>query len=200
MVKDSLNILLAGDSFAAKWPNGESGWPNLLAIKHKLTNVANPGIGEYKILKQIENSNVSKFDLVIVCHTSPYRVHTPQHPLHKNGFHKNCDLIFADLENNNDSTNKSLTTAQDWFKYHFDEDYQNRIYKLMRDEINRLITVQYISIDNLANTINFGNEKNQIDFSNYWPKHRGNVNHYTAEGNQYVVNTIQEKISEIMDT
>ena len=33
--------------------------------------------------------------------TSPSRVHTQNHPLHKKGLHKDCDLIYTDLEDRN---------------------------------------------------------------------------------------------------
>ena len=66
---------------------------------YNVTNVSQAGVSEYKILKQVEDHLYSNdFDLVIVCHTSPYRVHTPEHPVHNSGLHKDCDLIYSDVE------------------------------------------------------------------------------------------------------
>ena len=48
-----LRILIAGDSFAAEWP-GNNGWVKLLSQKFSVTNVAQAGVGEYKILKQLK--------------------------------------------------------------------------------------------------------------------------------------------------
>ena len=64
-----MKILILGDSFATDWtskyPQGK-GWPNLLAEKFDVTNLAQAGISEYKILKQIKSvSNLEKFDLKI---------------------------------------------------------------------------------------------------------------------------------------
>ena len=97
-------ILVAGDSFAAEWPTGK-GWVHKLAEDNAVNIVAQAGVGEYKILKQLHNVSatdpywVNNYDCVIVCHTSPSRIHTPQHPVHQEGLHKDCDLIYSDLEN-----------------------------------------------------------------------------------------------------
>lgn len=198
MAKNSVKILLAGDSFAAKWPNSDSGWPDLLSQSFDVTNIAQAGIGEYKILKQIKNSNLKQFDLVIVSHTSPYRIHTPNHPIKRSGLHENCDLIYLDLEANLDKKNESLMTAVNWFKYHYDEEYQCDTYDLIRKEINRIIDVPYLCLDHNPITSERSFEKYKIDFSLYWEENRGNVNHYSNQGNIYVSEIIKEKIKEII--
>jgi hypothetical protein len=119
-----MKILIAGDSFATVWPDSQLGWPTLLAKKYDVVNLAQAGIGEYKILKQIESQEINNFDLVIVSHTSPSRLHTKNHPVHKEGFHKNCDLILNDLINRSTFRNHSLKAAQEYFKYHYDDEYQ----------------------------------------------------------------------------
>lgn len=189
-------ILIAGDSFAAKWNGSYPGWPDLLAMKYDVTNIAQAGVSEYKILKQIEPYRYKYYDFVIVSHTSPFRVHTPNHPIKREGLHKDCDLIYSDLENNDNKDNESLTTAINWFKHHYDEDYQKDIYRLMRTEIDRQ-TVGQIALDHFADSKEFAKEAYRLDFSNYWPKHRGNVNHYTADGNIHVFKTIVDKIEEL---
>ena len=64
-----MKILIAGDSFATVWPDSQLGWPTLLAKKYSVVNLAQAGIGEYKILKQIQSQEINNFDLVIVSHT-----------------------------------------------------------------------------------------------------------------------------------
>jgi hypothetical protein len=189
-----MKILIAGDSFAAKWPNQHSGWVNLLEKDYSVTNIAQAGVGEYKILKQLESVNPNLFDLVIVSHTSPSRVHTPQHPTHKSGFHKNCDLIFADIEEASSCFNKSLQVAKGWFKYHYDDNYQMDIYQLVREKINNIINVPYISMSHITLLKNVLIEKDFIDFSDLWTIERGNVNHYTDNGNEVIYKIIKEKI------
>jgi hypothetical protein len=38
-------------------------------------------------------------------------------------------------------------------------------------------------------------ENNHIDFSGLWSKERGNINHYTIEGNSKIFKTLKDIIS-----
>jgi hypothetical protein len=198
MAKDRLKILITGDSFAAQWPNNNTGWSNLLEQYFTVTNIAQAGVGEYKILKQVKSVDLNKFDLLIVSHTSPFRIHTPNHPIKRTGLHENCDLIYTDLEANNDASNKSLTTALDWFRYHYDEDYQCDMYDLLRQEINRIAVIPYLCLDHNPITSKHAFEANRFDFSNVWTKHRGVVNHYSNQGNTIVFQTVKEQIEKLL--
>jgi len=196
MAKNNLKILLAGDSFSAKWPDSPSGWPYLLGKEFNITNVSQAGVGEYKILRQLKSQNLNKFDLVIVNHTSPFRVHT-NNPIHNTKLHENCDLIFTDVESNLDKNNQSTVTAYNWFKYHYDEDYQKDIYDLMRKEICSMIKVPYLAIDHSPTSFERSFEDCHINFTNHWSVHKGLVNHYTEEGNAIVAQRIKEKLNEM---
>ncbi len=191
-----MKVLIAGDSFATIWPDSHLGWPTLLAKKYNVVNLAQAGIGEYKILKQIESQEINNFDLVIVSHTSPSRLHTNNHPVHKEGFHKNCDLILNDLVNRSSFRNPSLKAAQEYFKYHYDDQYQIDIYNLIRKQIKLLITVPYISMSHIDIVNQLAVETNHIDFSGLWSKERGSINHYTIEGNSKIFETLEDIISE----
>ena len=186
-----MKILIAGDSFAAEWPGATNGWVNLLANKYSVTNVAQAGCGEYRILKQLRNENLYDYDLVIVSHTSPSRVYTPEHPLHKEGFHKNCDLIANDIDRFA-LFNDSLKAAQGWFKYHYNDEYQLDMYELVRDEINRIIKIPYISISHIEYIASIAKEKNHLNFSELWGQERGDVNHYTPLGNITIFDEIEK--------
>lgn len=196
MVEKIKKLLIAGDSFAAKWPGASNGWVNLLEADFLVTNIAQPGISEYKILKQIEQINLNLFDLVIVSHTSPSRIHTPNHPLHTEGFHHACDLIASDLDGHFNPFNSSLTAAKMFFKYHYDEVYQQDIYNLMRSKINSLINIPYISLSHVPIANDLRIESRHIDFSNLWMKERGLVNHYTTTGNKLIYNDLKTAINE----
>ena len=188
-------ILISGDSFSAVWPFTELGWSKLLAHRYDVTNLSQAGCGEYKILKQIESTNLSEFDLVIVSHTSPSRIHTPSHPLHKEGFHINCDLLANDICDRTSWFNPSLRTAQGWFKYHYDEQYQIDIYNLVRKKIYDLLEkIPYISLTHTDISRSLIIESNNIDFSNLWKRERGSINHYTIQGNRIIFETIMEHI------
>lgn len=187
-----MNILIAGDSFAVDAPGG---WASMLAGHFKVTNLAEPGVGEYKIYKQLKSVNIPNFDCVIVSHTSYSRIHTLSHPIHKKGFYKNCDLIFTDIESFQATFNKSLEVAKGWFKYHYDDEYQKDIYKLIRQDISRLINVPYLSIDNLNNGNDIIFEKNHLDLRDIWPKYKGKINHYTEEGNLLIYKEVSKFVN-----
>ncbi len=197
MVKDSKKILIVGDSFSSVWPNTINGWPSLISKDYNVTNLSQPGIGEYKILKQLKDAPREHFDLTIVSHTSPSRIHTPNHPIHKSGFHKNCDLIYTDLENRCSLFNDNLKISKKWFEYHYDDSYQIDIYNLIRAEIQRLIATPYLSITHTEISYNLTIEQNCIDFSDIWKNHRGTINHYTEHGNQLVYKELKEVIDSL---
>ena len=142
-----MKILVIGDSFAADWTVKYSGvgWPNLLAKQFDVTNLAQAGVSEYKIYKQILSiSDLSIFDLVIVSHTSPYRIHTRRHPIHTGDLlHNNADLIYNDIEYHSHTLrgifNSSLKSAVGFYVHHNDEEYQEIVYMMFRDKINQII-------------------------------------------------------------
>jgi hypothetical protein len=189
-------ILICGDSFSSIWPNQESGWPCLLSRDFDIQNLSQAGVGEYKIYKQIKSAALKHFDLVIVNHTSPSRIHTNNHPLHKEGFHKNCDLIYTDISDRFDWFNDNLRTSKKWFEYHYDDDYQIDIYKMIRSNINDSIKSNYISVTHTEISKRFSIEKKSIDFSEIWKNNRGNINHYNMFGNSYVYNELKKSILE----
>jgi hypothetical protein len=139
-----MNILIVGDSFSTVWPNTQGSWVEMLSKNNSVTNLSQAGISEYKILKQLESTHIPAYDLVIVSHTSNSRVHTRQHPIHSAGLHKNCDLIITDLVPRFSWFNPSLKAAINWFKYHYDSEYQETIYGLIRAKISKIITVEML--------------------------------------------------------
>lgn len=192
-----MKLLLAGDSFAAEWP-GEKGWPKLLAKEHDVTNVAQAGVSEYKILKQLHNAELTDYDAIIVSHTSPSRVHTPNHPLHKQGLHKDCDLIYTDLEDRNSLFSPSLRAAKGYFEFHYDDHYYQTIYSLLRKEIYTLLhEKKYLSMSHHNIAKAFIWEDKHLDFSEFWQKHKGTENHYNELGNEKVLQIVLDNIQKI---
>lgn len=183
------SILICGDSFAADWTPQHPqlhGWVNLLASEYDVTNLAQAGVGEYKILKQVRCQDLSKYDAVIVVHTSPNRVHVNYNPLHKDSvMHKDCDFIFADII---DSENKSLIVKAgiDYFKYVFDTEYYADIHSLMYDEIAR-ITTSHKTL-HLSFFEDMSADKNLYKI---FQNHGGTMNHLSAHGNQLVYDEVR---------
>lgn len=198
-----MKILIIGDSFAADWSikyNYCNGWPNLLAKKYNVTNLAQAGVSEYKIYKQLETILwINEYKIVIVSHTSPYRVPTRNHPIHYNDvLHNNADLMLNDLKYHgnklNNFFNKSLSSAINFFKYHYDVDFYETTYKLYRKAIeDRLSCTNFISLNMFPNL----EYKSTIDLSGLVTTHNGKINHVSEEGNRLIFEILTNKIQEI---
>jgi hypothetical protein len=198
-----MKILVVGDSFAADWTVKYfgTGWPNLLALDHSVTNLAQAGVGEYKILRQVRSvKNIEQFDLIIVSHTSPYRVNTRQHPVHDTDpLHRHADLMFADIEYHlkrfSNKLNQGLRTAFNFFVHHYDDEYQETVYELLRQEINNAIgTVPCIVVSNLNIEPRFVNESFVVDLTQIQQDYPGLINHLSEVGNQLAYKKIVEAI------
>ena len=192
-----MNLLIVGDSFAADWTPlypSKIGWPNMLAEIYNVTNVAQAGCSEYKILKQLTTVDLEKFDTVLISHTMHDRVHTAQHPIHSNDvLHMHCDLILADIEYHhvNGISNQSVSAAFGYFKYHYDDIFYKDIYNLLLEKINAITSkVQTIHISH--------NEDIEVDlnFKTVYKTHSGLINHYSDQGNKEVFEKIHHFIKE----
>jgi hypothetical protein len=173
-----VNILIIGDSFATKYKGSYPGWAEMLEKDHNVTNLAQAGVGEYKILQQLKSVEPKTFDCVIVSHTSPYRIHTLYHPLHTQGIHKNCDFIYEDVK-------ERLPDVEKFFTEYFDLDYAIYIYQCIYDDITlRLKESRVIDTEELG-------------IKKLFSKHRGNVQHLTQEGNFIFYKRIKEKLCQI---
>lgn len=182
-------VLISGDSFAADSScviDNSSSWTQLLKNYFDVTNIAQAGVGEYKILKQLQSIKLEDFDYIIVVHTSPNRVHINHHPLHSNSkIHKNCDLIYNDILNS-DIQDVVTTTALNYFKYIFDESYYCDIHRLLIKETMEItqntrvlhITFFDCSIDKVCN------------WSHIWNKNPGSINHLDVSGNKLVLEKV----------
>lgn len=200
-----MKILIAGDSFAADWtvkyPEGK-GWPNLLAEHHDVTNVAQAGVGEYKIYQQIKKQkNINLYDIVIISHTNPYRVHTRKHPIHHgDSLHGNADLSMSDIKYHatriKSLFNMSLWSANRFFQDHFDSEYQEEIHELLVNSIHaRLKTTRCIQVNNFicSNTLNNTSE-DFVDLSGTQLSHPGIHNHLNDTGNKLAFEILQQVI------
>ena len=189
-----MKILIAGDSFACVWPNGDKGWPQLLACEHDVNNIAQAGASEYRIWLQLRDLDLTVYDMVIVSHSSPNRVYVQSHPIPRVGLHANCDLIFSDIDRFR-PWNRRLTNIKAWFRYYFDETYHNDIYDFIRKEIMRLIpSDKYICTTHSHHRSALACEPNNIDFTELWSRERGNINHYTDLGNMTVYKLLTDEM------
>lgn len=189
-----MKILIAGDSFAADWTvkhQGHFGWPNLLAQEHNVTNVAQAGCSEYRIYKQLVSADLSQFDLIIVSHTSPYRLYVAEHPLHsENVLHKNSDVIYSDIQDR-------VPVLQEYFEKYFDMEYARFVYSAIGKEIRELLK-DHLSLHLQHVDGNMPCEfANTVDFSKEWKKYPGLINHYNDKGNKVIYNTVSNRVAHL---
>jgi hypothetical protein len=188
-----MKLAIFGDSFAFRQPDLDNvGWSILLEDHYQVDNFAQAGISEYKILVHMQGVNLESYDQIIISHTSPNRVYVPFNPLHQQSqYHKNCDIIFADIENNHDEFSQA---CQLYFKHIFDLDHAQHIHNMICREIDDLTkkyNTLHISHFDYSALYQFSE---LIDFYKVWSQHKGTVNHYSKQGNQLVYNTIMSNL------
>lgn len=188
-----MKIFIAGDSFATDWsikyPTMQ-GWPNMLAGIHTVTNVAEAGCGEYKILKQLTSHALSDYDAIIVSHTSPYRIHTTFHPIHsKDKLHYNSDFIYEDCKAH------KLKFMTEYFEKCYDLDYAKYVHtQICKDidlatNINKVIHITHSTWQELWQFPKL------LNFEGLAQLEPGNANHYSTSGNQLVFDTLNDRLA-----
>ncbi len=192
------SVLICGDSFAADWTvkfEGQ-GWPNMLASRYNVTNVARAGVSEYKIYKQLEKVDPTQFDAVIVAHTSPYRLYVKKHPAHfKDVLHGDCDFIYNDVKANAEKF-PELDSVVDYFENYFDNEYANFVHNLICGKIETVTNAWPCKVIHLINFDNQYKFKNNLNFVSVFASNRGSMNHFDEEGNVYVFNRIVRRLEE----
>ena len=171
-------ILIAGDSFSAVYDN-KSEWWQLGDCK----NISQKGSSEFKILKSLQKENLSKYEKIIVCHTSPYRIYTENNIIN-NGDHANgCYLINDLLHKNSDIK----TAAKLYTKYFFNEEY------VLWSYYNAMHEIQDLTDNKNTIHVSFFNVQKVISLKHIYKQNKGNICHMTIEGNK----VINEQISNI---
>jgi hypothetical protein len=191
-------LLICGDSFAADWTVKYPGWgwPNKLAECFDVTNLAQPGCGQYKIYQQLLSVDINKFSTILVSHTSPNRIYVRTHPVHHNDvLHKNSDLIYTDILEHA-KNDKSLSSIVDYYENYFDLEYAKFVHSMTCEKIQNLLTTATGKILHVAHSPwdNLHQFDNMINFEWVFKKHNGFMNHYTDRGNKIIYDLIVEKI------
>lgn len=184
-------LLIAGDSFAADWTKkypDAYGWVNMLSHDFEVTNIAEAGVSEYKIYKQLKSVDINKFDKIIISHTSAYRIPIEEHPIYKNDLlHSNCDLIFSDVKEY--LNNSTMKTAYDFYSEIFYADYFVFVNELIFNKIFSICpaAIHMTFFDNFYNN-------NVLKFENIFLKNKGNTNHLSLKGNNIIFEKIKNKL------
>jgi hypothetical protein len=185
-------LLITGDSFAADWTKKYEGigWVNMLCKDFDVTNIAQAGVSEYKIHKQLSSQDVTQYDYVLVSHTSPYRIPIIEHPIHLNDtLHKDCDLIYSDIKEH--VKNPIAKIAVDFYENIFYPEYFIYTYELMMNQIQ----IEYPNAINVTFFNNFKNDK-VVGFEDIYLNNKGLINHMNNKGNKTIYNKIKNLINE----
>lgn len=191
-----MRVLIVGDSFAADWSRkypSKKGWPNLLAERYQTINLAQAGCSEYRIYQQLVSTDLNNYDLIIVSHTSPYRIYTEHNPLRNQDLlHHHCDLIYSDIgalaKHHSDYADVKV-----YFEKFFSLEYAEFCYVMTREKINKLLenrrTIQIAHVE-LPGTVD-------LDFSHEFKSNPGIINHYNNVGNNNVFHALLKKEEEL---
>jgi hypothetical protein len=171
-----MHLLLAGNSFIAKHTGEYPGWAELLEQDYKIHNVAQFGVGQYKILKQLQKVNLNQYDAVIICQSSPYLIHTAYHPLHKeDSLYGRCDFIYEDIKGR-------VPDVEKFFKEYLDLEYAEFIHNLIVNEIATILRdCRVIDCANLG-------------LRQLFETNRGTVQHLDKQGNITFYNKLKKAL------
>ena len=188
-----MRLAIFGDSFGYVRPlDSFPSWASRLQNLHDVKNYCQCGVSQYRIMQQIKSTDLSKFDKIIITHTSPTRVFVRNNPIHINSeTHQNCDLLLADIEQRKD---KFSQAALNYFKYIFDMKYALDIHNLICKEIDELVATYdpiHITHFDYHRCYEF---KNMINFHDLWLKNRGPVSHYNEQGNNKIFSILSQKL------
>jgi hypothetical protein len=185
-----MHLLIIGDSFAADWSvkyADKKGWPNFLAEKYSVTNLAQAGCSEYKIKKQLDSVNLFDYTHCIVTHTSPSRIPVEKNPLHYgDALHHNCDFIYADIVK---SDNVDVLCVKEYYEKFYDENFYNYVYELIvTDIVNTLNNARINSIH--MSFFNHPLPCLNFEYYSIFKQSPGKINHLSEAGNKKVFESI----------
>lgn len=180
-----MKIAIFGDSFAV---GKEGSWASQLSKQHDVCIYSQPGCSEYKIYQQVLDADLD-VDTVIVSHTSWSRIPVEKHPVHTDGFHQHCDLLYADCVAN------GVTSATAFFENHFWERFWLDTYLLYRTQISGMLMDHcVIHLDFFDHGV--GTEVIRLDLSDLPKTHPGDICHLDTTGNNIVLDQITGLINE----
>lgn len=188
------SILLAGDSFASNWHTGDEWW---LQLPYSITNTAQAGASQFKILKQFDTIDISKYDAAIIFHTSPYRIYSEsENLLHKKSItHKNSCYVINDVLHKRNSLSNAM---KNYVKYFYNEEFVKYTHKKICQDIENItskIPTIHASGFDYSDIYSF---ENFISVQDLFENHRGNTCHLNKNGNRYLAERICKKLHDLL--
>jgi hypothetical protein len=175
------NLLIIGDSFSAS--TDTNSWCSNF-VDFNVDNMSMSGSSEYRLIKQLNSVDITKYHEVIFVHTSPNRIYVENNPYHLSSkTHNNCDLIFQDIQAH--LPDPYAANVVWWFKNVFDLDQAMFNHKLLID----------FALKKLPNALHltFFDYTHPGVHSLYeiWQAAPGKINHMNVAGNQAVVTVLK---------
>ena len=213
-----MKIAIFGDSFSANWVEFFSkghhrytahGWSYFLAQKYDVTNYSQMAVGEYKILKQVQSADLLKFDLAIVMHAGPLRLHSATPPSVYENLKKNYpefthadmsqgDLIYPHLKDATDIPDVKL--AVDFFEKFVDLEYQSYVSNLFCESIykrlNEFSNLKHLHLVNEQSTSSYSIPYENIHWIYEKHSEATHHNHLSEKGNLEVLKIVEAWIQE----
>lgn len=185
-----LKILIAGDSYASDWHTNKEWWKQL---PYDITNIAQAGSSQYRILKSLPN--LEMYDVIIIAHTSPYRIYTEHNLLHQDSItHKDSDYLIGDVIDKGGDMARAMKKYVEYF--HNDEYvmYQHR--KICDDIINKTKDKPTLNISGFdySDIYQFNDYLHIPSIVNY---ERGKICHMNETTNITLSYVIEEKIKNL---
>jgi hypothetical protein len=175
-------LLIIGDSFSAStdansWCSSFNGF--------ETHNMSMSGSSEYRLIKQLNSLDTSKYHNVIFVHTSPNRIYVEQNPYYQcSDTHNNCDLIFQDIHAR--LPDPYATNVVWWFENVFDLEQAMFNHNLLIDHaLKKLSNALHLTFFDYA-------YPGVHSLHKIWKSNPGTINHMSAAGNQAVVQVLKD--------
>ena len=183
-------LVVFGDSFAAS--NHEDSWAKNLSLT--TDNFSTNGSSEYRIWKKICNTDLAKYDVAVVVHTSPNRMYTATNNIYPpNRSHGKSDLIYTDLEDKRG--NKYADGAIWWFENVFDIAHAEDMHRLLVADCMKKVTIPCIHLTFFDLDIDC-----VINLHKIWQRQSGLINHMNTNGNMMVAKKVDSMLETLYNT
>lgn len=187
------DILIIGDSFAAPDHANSSydTWYDSLSKKHRVSNYATPGVGQYKINQQYRDQG----DTCILIVTSELRLHCVQNPFYPASDHRHhrSDLIYNDVYAR--LPDNRAVAIEYFFRDLFDLDHARYIHNLLLRDIHGKIKQHLIPVTFFKPyTEMYDFDGALIDLHEIFQQHRGEINHLSCQGHRLVYEALRDRI------
>lgn len=179
-----MRILILGDSFCYVPEGQQYHWVKMLGEYHDIENASYPGIGQFKIWKQFSSQT---YDVAIIHHTSPYRVHARYNPVH-GGIRNKSDFMLNDIKYHASKGNRDAKLISDYLTKYVDFEYQ--------EEIHKLVCEKMLTIPRSIHFTMFDNVDTPHNFNDIFIKHRDSASptHLDRDGHVLVFERIKSLV------